>query len=1001
MKIFFKNTHKLITNLIAGSPRPSFISNRLFYNTRVSGFTTKDNDGMGKKSEDEEIVEQEEEVKNMKDFLNTLGSAADQEATIVDDDASGTKEKAEQYSLIYYPTRILPYSRLQVTNNRNDTFFSLVMKYGKPVQIDDDTIVIENITLFSEKDDPNLKSASKLKYGTECKITYENKDRLLIEGIDKVYKIDKPMKTTKHRLFNPKEAQVVESVYINTKEYLQKTLELFDRIVLNHGYITQTLDIEEDSFIDPDLSFPFKLSDIKTFVNTKGTDPSAEAFYELNRFTYYFIAKMDYFSNLVYNNNAEISKYLSLKDINMKLERISEHFEAVQKLLMLKYENYNFLKNFKLNTEHPFDITNELDIHRILKYKEVIENKYDDAGEKLKNEYIKKISSLQYMPEEVKTMVEREVNKLSSGIGIDVERNKILEYLNHVLALPWDNYDNAVWDINHAQKVLDDNLYGLKETKERIYEFIAKNLRKNNKKGCVILLTGGPGTGKTRIAKLIGEALQRKTGFISLGGQRDGRSILGFKRTYVGSTPGVFTKEMQKLGVKNPVIVIDEIDKVGASDFYSNVYYSLLQLLNIEENHRFTDHYLEIPFDYSNVIFILTSNKMNIFPPLLDRMEVIKVDPYSSYEKFLILKNYSKKQILNEYGINELEITDKALFKLITDYCNREAGVRKAKQLLESVVRKVVSKLELNDVEGKTKEIQINSENIEKIITEPKDEDIVLKNIIGNVHKKPGYVIGLYVSKTDQSNSWGNASLFSLEVRNPKKFKEDAEGSSKIAEDKNETDDVTTISHTDVKIVNKTKKSKIKMDDFKVKVTGNMGDDSTQSLSIAINVAINILNEVDPTKQDFFYKNSLHYNAPEIYLSKSGPSAGVVNFLCAMSLALNKPVIENLALTGEVALDGTVLNIGGVREKSNGARMIGVKTLVIPFGNRHEFNNLPDNAKDAFDNVYFVQNCYQVYKIGFGLDTSDIPSYRGNSNQRIEVEEQRIDTNLINNLFNN
>jgi ATP-dependent Lon protease len=322
------------------------------------------------------------------------------------------------------------------------------------------------------------------------------------------------------------------------------------------------------------------------------------------------------------------------------------------------------------------------------------------------------------------------------------------------------------------------------------------------------------------------------------------------------------------------------------------------------------------------------------------------------------------------------------------------------------VVRKVVSKIELNNVKNKTTDIQINSSNIEKIITEPKEEDIVLKNIIGSSHTKPGYVIGLYVSKTDQSNSWGNASLFSLEVRNPKKFKESS--GDKVAEDsaaedkKNEVDDITNISHTDVKIVNKTKKSKIKTDDFKIKITGNMGDDSTQSLSIAINVAINVLKEVDPEKQDFFYKNNLHYNAPEIYLAKSGPSAGVVNFLCAMSLVLNKPVIENLALTGEVALDSTVLNIGGVREKSSGALIIGVKTLIVPYGNRYEFENLPDNAKDAFDNVYYVQNCMQVYRIGFGLDTSDIPKYVGKANKSGFVEikdEEQLSNNLINNLF--
>jgi endopeptidase La len=932
-------------------------------------------------NETEKLISPDEE-KTINEFIKTI----DPQEEIKDEEEP--KEKTEQNSLLYYPSRILPYSKYTIVSNKHDTFFNLIMKYGKPIQQDEDTVVIDNLTLYADKDDPSSKSLSSVIYGTECKITYENREKIIIEGLDKVYKFTKSNKLGKHRLFNPKEQQQVNIVFVNNKEYLDKSILLLENIISNHNYIVNNLDIDKNALCDNE-SFIFNLDYITNYLGDV-KENTEEGFLEISKFVYYFIAKANYFSNIIYSSNLEIGKFMVLKDINMKLEKLEEHFENLKKLLVLKYEHYNFIKNFKFNIENPFDTTAPEDVKRILKYKDTVDSKYEDSSEKIKNEYLKKLNSIQNMSEETREALLKEINKLTGGISIEMEKSKIIEYLNHVFNLPWDNHDDPKWDLNYAKNILDTNLYGLHETKERIYEFIAKNLRKKNKKGCVILLTGGPGTGKTRIAKLIGDALQRKTGFISMGGQRDGKSVLGFKRTYVGSTPGIFTKEMQKVGVNNPVIVIDEIDKVGSHGQFYNVYYSLLQLLNIEENHRFTDHYLDIPFDYSNVIFILTSNKMDIFPPLLDRMEVINVDPYATYEKFLILKKFSKEQLLKDYEIKDMEITDKALYKLIYDYCNKEGGVRKAKQLLESMIRKVVSKLELSNYENNNEEIQINSQNLMRIMSDPKDEDVVLKDIMSSVHTKVGNCIGLYVSKTDQSNSWGNASLFSLEVRNSKKFKE--------TESDIKTADITEISHTDVKIIGK--KGKAKPEDIKIKVTGNLGEDSTQSLSIAINVAINVLGTVAPEKQDFFYKNQLHYNAPEIHLAKSGPSAGVVNFLCAMSLALDKPLIENLALTGEVAIDGTVLNIGGVREKSNGASKVGVTTLVLPYGNRFDFLELPDYLKNSFKQIFFAQNCEQVYRIGFGLNTSDIPQYSSQQREeKITFDEQILEHNLINKLF--
>ena len=475
--------------------------------------------------------------------------------------------------------------------------------------------------------------------------------------------------------------------------------------------------------------------------------------------------------------------------------------------------------------------------------------------------------------------------------------------------------------------------------------------------------------------------MQRKVGFISLAGVSDGKTILGFKRTYVSSTPGIIIREMQKLNVKNPVLVIDEIDKVNFRFSHSNIYHALLQLLNPDENHKFTDHYLEIPFDFSNVIFILTSNSEEIFEPLRDRMEIIRVDPYVSNEKFLIVKNFTKKEVLQDYCYqdDQLEITDKALYLLVNEHCRHEAGVRKMRKLVDLVVRRINAKLQLETENIENKKVQVNSKNILKIVNLPSDTDPVLTELIQNGSASPGFCIGLFVSKTDQSNSWGDASIFSISMKNQFNLnlkKEEKEGDCKP---------------------NKRTKHSIKK--FKFTSTGNLGEDSIQSLEISLHLASKLLLEIDPIKySDFFYKNEIHYDCPQILQPKSGPSAGVVAFLCAMSLSLEKPVIPNLALTGEVCIDGRVLKIGGVKEKSQGAMRYGVKTLVLPIGNKFDFLELPANLKGYFDKVYFVENTTQVYNIGFNKDTSGIDCYES-ENVQIEMEETIPEVIYENNIL--
>lgn len=1004
----------------------------------------------------------EEETNSLQDFVNLDKDSVEGENTQEKDEKekekATDKENLTKFPLIYNLVPIIPHSKLTLVNlHRNDLFFSLVMKYGRLNLIDEDRNCIEDIAVFFEKEEYSKSHI----LGTVCKVTYVNQEKLIVEGLDKMYSI-KTDKLGKLKFFYPHENTLIRMDNENDSEetvdmsgaeaqlsHVQEIEALFKTIKADHDFLSEHLKISDDYFGEYDLTFGFDSVKIEEFISNKPSEQKVSSntnnlsevveqgennemkinnfqnyLNELFKFSYFYILKLNTFSNLIYNHSEDFQNILHIRSLKKRLLKIKESMTGMISLIKLKHVFYDFPTDLKLNFENPFSKQTKLELNRILKYKEALDNKLSevDSVEKQKEQFRKKIKEIVNMNEETKKVVEKEINKISNT-NFETENGKRIEYINHIFALPWDTQDEPEWDLEYCKKTLDSNLYGLQETKERIYEFIAKNVRKNNKKGCVILLTGGPGTGKTRIAKLIGESLKRKVGFISLAGMSDGKGILGFKRTYISSTPGVLIKEMQKLGTKNPVIVIDEIDKVNYRSTQSNVYHALLQLLNIEENHRFIDHYLEIPFDFSNVIFILTSNNEDIFPPLMDRMEVIKVDPYIYYEKFLILKNFAQKQILNDYCYSEenFKITDQALYKLIYEYCKTEAGVRKAKKLLEKLVRKINAKIEnemeslessLSPVDNKigeevnessnilnntanpleNKVIQINSNNLADILNIPKDEDPVLEDMILNSNRY-GFCVGLFVSSTNQSNSWGSASIFSLSVREIKKLdakrideaipetssvSKDTEAESnknnKDSTENSDSDDKKTDKNDHSPAKDKSKKED-KKSKFKISSSGNLGEDSIQSLTIALNIATDMLNKLHPELADFFYKHEIHQHVPQVLLPKSGPSAGVVLFLCAISLALKKNIIPNLAMTGEVCIDGSVLKIGGVKEKAQGAQRYGIKTLVIPLSNKYDFLDLPDSLKNTFQKVYFAKNCQEIYNIGFGLDTSEVDCF--------------------------
>lgn len=815
--------------------------------------------------------------------------------------------------------------------------------------------------------------------------------------------------------------------------YADKCISTLRKSIEHIKTIEKILDLSEEYFGNNEMKFLFTIKDmndiLEYYTNQSNTIESLsnielfehliKLFYDyLPKYSNYLLLKTYIFSNLVYDGHKNFNKLTQMTDILNKLLEIDSNLQSIEALLSLKYNFYKFNKTYKFNISNPFSNKTKEEYELILKYKDVIEMKISDVDsiEKEKNGIIEKINKIKSIPVEVRSVINKEISKISS-VNYESENSKRIEYLNHIVNLPWDNYDTPQWDISYAKRVLDSNLYGLDETKERIYEFIAKNMRTNNKKGCILLLSGGPGTGKTRIAKLIGEALQRKVGFISLAGISDGKTILGFKRTYIASTPGVFIREMQKVNTMNPVIVIDEIDKVNIRYGHSNVFNSLLQLMNPEENSRFTDHYLEIPFDFSNVIFILTSNNNEIFAPLLDRMEIIQVDPYVYYEKMIIAKNYALKQILKEYHLENLEITDAALYKLIYTHCKNEAGVRKLKKLLETIVRKITVKIETKEykdyIKGDVSEeklleyLQINSENILQILDEVNNDDVVLSDMISKRHEtnETGQCVGLFVSKTDQLNSWGDASLFSVYLTEKIKNKLKLKLNEKYIDKTSITSEINE-KNSNSNDENKDNKPTIPENkyEYKVNSTGNLGEDSIQSFQIAIELAAEKLNSIDKKKyRNFFLKKEIHYDCPQILQQKSGPSAGVIAYLCIMSASLEIPIIPNLAMTGEVGIDGSVLKIGGVKEKCQGAQRYGIKTLVLPKGNKNDFLELQSNLKNSFEKVYFAENVDEIYMIGFGKDTKGVDYYeKVNEEVKIEeilTEEVIRENNILNNMF--
>ena len=496
------------------------------------------------------------------------------------------------------------------------------------------------------------------------------------------------------------------------------------------------------------------------------------------------------------------------------------------------------------------------------------------------------------MPKEALAKAEAEFKKLRLMSPMSAEATVVRNYIDTLIGLPWKKKSRVGKDLGEAEKVLDKDHYGLERVKERILEYLAVQQRVDKVKAPILCLVGPPGVGKTSLGQSIAKATNRKFVRMALGGVRDEAEIRGHRRTYIGSMPGKILQNMSKVGVKNPLFLLDEVDKLGM-DFRGDPSSALLEVLDPEQNHTFQDHYVEVDFDLSDVMFVATANTLNIPPALLDRMEVIRLSGYTEDEKINIAQRYLLPKQMKNNGLKreELSVTEEAVRDVVR-YYTREAGVRSLEREISKVCRKVVKQLVLKSRNSK---IVVNAKNLDKFLG-------VRKYSFGMAEKENqvGQVTGLAWTEV------GGELLTVEAVQLPGKGK--------------------------------------------VLTTGKLGEVMQESIQAALSVVRRRARSlgIDP---DFYQKSDLHIHLPEGAIPKDGPSAGIAISTALVSMLTGIPVRCDVAMTGEITLRGEVLAIGGLKEKLLAAVRGGIRTALIPEENVKDLAEIPDNIKNAIEIV--------------------------------------------------
>ena len=517
------------------------------------------------------------------------------------------------------------------------------------------------------------------------------------------------------------------------------------------------------------------------------------------------------------------------------------------------------------------------------------------------------------MPKDARKKADAELKKLKLMSPMSAEATVVRNYIDALIGLPWRKKSKISTDLKLAEKVLDEDHYGLEKIKERIVEYLAVQQRVDKLKAPILCLVGAPGVGKTSLGQSIARATNRKFIRMSLGGVRDEAEIRGHRRTYIGSMPGKILQNMAKVGVRNPLFLLDEVDKMGM-DFRGDPASALLEVLDPEQNNTFVDHYVEVEYDLSDVMFVATANTLNIPPALLDRMEIIRLSGYTEDEKVHIAENHLLPKTMQNHGLksDELEVSDSALRDIVR-YYTREAGVRSLDREVSKICRKVVKELVSG---GKERKITVNARNLDKYLG-------VRRYSFGIAEKKNqiGQVNGLAWTEV-------GGELLSIEAAT---------------------------------MVGK----------GKMTTTGKLGEVMQESVQAAMSV-VRARSQRLGIHPDFYQKNDIHIHLPEGATPKDGPSAGIGLCTAMVSVLTGIPVRADVAMTGEITLRGEVLPIGGLKEKLLAAHRGGIKTVLIPEENVKDLKEIPDNVKNKLD-IHPVKWIDQVLELALERKPEALP----------------------------
>jgi ATP-dependent Lon protease len=669
--------------------------------------------------------------------------------------------------------------------------------------------------------------------------------------------------------------------------------------ILNHNenksnYLTCEVEIADDQNISKELE-PLAIGLVKKFeklqiLNKKDLNEGSGNFKNLKD-------PSQIANNISSNLNIQIfekQELLEITDLKKKLEKIHQLIEKETSVLSVEKKIRGRVKNQMEKTQREYYLNEQLKAIQ----KELGE--IDEGKDELTS--LSKAITDAKMPKLAKEKCLSELKKLKSMSPMSAEATVVRNYLDWMTELPWSNKSKINTDLKDAQKILDEDHYGLEKVKERIIEFLAVQKRMQKMKGPILCLVGPPGVGKTSLGKSIAKATNRKFIRISLGGIRDEAEIRGHRRTYIGSLPGKIIQMMKKAGTKNPLFLLDEIDKVG-NDYRGDPSSALLEALDPEQNKEFNDHYLEVDYNLSDVMFVTTANTLNILPPLLDRMEVIRLSGYTEDEKVNISQKYLIPNQSKNNGLKKDEWTiDEDINRKIIRHYTRESGVRNLEREISKIARKLVKKIDSNEKVNNP----INDEDLKDLLG-------VQKFNYGEIEEENG--IGVVTGL-----AWTEAGGEILKIE-----------------------------------------SAVMPGKGKMQITGKLGDVMQESVKAAKSYirSKSLDYGIIPP---IFDKKDFHIHVPEGATPKDGPSAGIGMVTSIISAITEIPVNKNVAMTGEITLRGLVLPIGGLKEKLLAAHRAGIKKVLIPMENKKDLIEVPKTVLDSVE-IIPVKNVDEVLKV--------------------------------------